>query len=231
METLKSDNIQILTLILTEEQSHKCIQLAKEKGLCDGLINIGRGTVKSTVLNLLGIKDVKKEIISFLIDGDKAKEMMDYFEGGLQLTRPGHGIAYTRSVRKIVGFSEQEAEQKEGITSTILPVSGKDLFQKLNIIVERGMADRVMKIAYQAGVKGGTILHGKSIGAVVDTALFGVEIVPEQELVIILTPNDLVEKVIFELSRSLFSGEQVKGIIFTEPILDIRGLMEVIEQK
>lgn len=58
---LNDGNIQLLTLILSENQSHKCVRLAKEQGIKGGIIIIGRGTVSNTVLNLLGIKNQKKK--------------------------------------------------------------------------------------------------------------------------------------------------------------------------
>lgn len=61
--------------------------------------------------------------------------------------------------------------------------------------------------------------------------MFGVEIEPEKELVIILTPNDLVEQVVHALSEELRLEEPGKGILFVEPILDTRGLFEMNEKK
>lgn len=51
--------LQILTLILSEHQCHKCVHIARENGICGGILTIGRGTVNSGILNLLGIKSQK----------------------------------------------------------------------------------------------------------------------------------------------------------------------------
>ena len=105
------------------------------------------------------------------------------------------------------------------------------MFKKLTVIVDRGMADDVMDIARKAGVRGGTILHGRGAGAEIATNLFGVEIEPEKELVIILMPNDLIDEVIHALSQELQLDEPGKGIMFVEPVLETRGLFETREQK
>lgn len=53
------------------------------------------------------------------------------------------------------------------------------------------------------------------------------EIEPEKELVVILLPDDLVDKVVQALTKDLRLHETGKGILFVEPILDTRGLVEM----
>lgn len=105
------------------------------------------------------------------------------------------------------------------------------MFQKLTVIVDRGMAEDVMDIARRAGVRGGTILHGRGAGAEMATKLFGIEIEPEKELVLILVPSELIKKVIEDLTTELQLDEPGKGILFVEPILETRGLFEMHNKK
>ncbi|WP_252891579.1 P-II family nitrogen regulator [Thermoclostridium stercorarium] len=96
----------------------------------------------------------------------------------------------------------------------------------MTVIVNRGMADSVMEIARKAGVKGGTVIHGRGTGSEFTEKLFGVEIVPEKELVIILMPSDLVSKVADELYRELQLDVPGNGILFVEPVAEVRGLAD-----
>lgn len=228
---LNTANIQLLTLILNENQINKCMHLIKEKHIRGGMTIIGRGTVSSSILNLLGIKSQKKEIVKLLVKTEEAKDIMNYFDQELQLSKPGHGIAYTKQVIAAIGLPGQKPNQKQMPASTAKCVEGKSMFKKLTVIVDRGMADDVMDIARKAGIRGGTILHGRGAGAEIATNLFGVEIEPEKELVIILMPNDLVDKVVHALSQELHLDEPGKGILFVEPIINTRGLFEMSEKK
>ncbi|NLO38271.1 MAG: P-II family nitrogen regulator [Ruminiclostridium sp.] len=230
MEELSISKKKMLTLILSENQSHKCIRLAKEKGLRGGMITIGRGTVKSTVLNLLGIKSQKREVIHFLLKSEQAEEMLEYFNEELQLKVHGHGIAYTSSVLHAIGLPGQDTGKQDAI-NTAQCVEGKSMFKKLTVIVERGLSDDVMDIAREAGVRGGTILHGRGASAEIATTLFGMEIEPEKELIIMLTPGALVDKVVTALSDALNLNEPGKGILFIEPILETRGLLEMNDKE
>jgi len=226
-------DIQLLTLILDESQSHKCVRLIKEKGIQDGMVIIGRGTVSNSILNMLGIKSQKKEIIKLVLPRERAKEILDYLDQELQLSKPGHGIAYTSPILSVVELPDQEMSRGQFVsnTATAQHLEGESMFKKLTVIVDRGKADDVMDIARKAGVRGGTILHGRGAGAKIATNLFGVEIEPEKELVFILMPSDLVDKVVQALCESLHLDEPGKGILFVEPVLDTRGLFELREKK
>ena len=213
---------QILTLILSEHQCNKCVPLAREKGICGGLVTIGRGTVNSSVLNLLGIKSQKREIVSFLLEQDKARELLDCLTEQLQLHKHGHGIAYLTSVLVV----KQGACREQVANDTKQGVEEEGMYKKLTVIVDRGMAEDVMDIARKAGVGGGTIMHGRGVGAEHTTKLFGIEIEPEKELVLILTQSSLIDKVMDALSQELRIEEPGKGLMFVEPVVEVRGLFE-----
>jgi nitrogen regulatory protein PII len=221
---------QVLTLILSESQSHKCTHLIKEKGVFGGMVIIGRGTVNNAVLNMLGIKSGKKEVINLLMKSERAKELLDYLDRELQLEKPGRGIAFTTPVINEIGLSNgEEKGSKETVTNTQQYTEGESMFKKLTVIVDRGLSEDVMDIARKAGVRGGTILHGRGTSSEIATKLFGVEILPEKELVMIPTPNNLVDKVIKALAEGLHLDKPGKGILYVEPILETRGLLEMSE--
>lgn len=212
----------ILTLILSEHQCQRCARIAKEKDIRGGIVVLGKGTVKSTVLNLLGIKSQKKEVVNFLLEKEKAEDMLDCFAKELQLHKPGHGIAFTTPVI----IASQIINNKQVTGNTVPGMEGESMFKKLTVVVDRGMAEDVMDVALKAGVKGGTIVHGRGTGAEFTSKLFGMEIEPEKELVMILMPSDLIDKVVGDLFQELQLHIPGKGILFVEPIVEVRGLFD-----
>lgn len=213
---------QVLTLILSEHQCQKCIRIAKEIGIRGGIVTMGKGTLSSATLKFLGIKSQKREIVSFPLEKEKAKEVLDCFTKELQLHERGHGIAFTTPVL----YSNQVFDQAQATSSTLQCLEDNGMFKKLTVIVDRGMAEDVMDIARKAGVRGGTIMHGRGAGAEFTEKLFGVDIEPEKELVIILVPSDLVDNVVNVLYNELQLDKPGKGILFVEPVLETRGLFE-----
>lgn len=214
--------VQMLTLILSEHQCQKCVRIAKEKDIRGSIITLGKGTVSSAALNLLGIKSQKREVISFPLEIEKAKEVLDCFTKELQLHEPGHGIAFTTPVI----YTNHRFSKKQVNENTVQYMEEECMFKKLTVIVDRGMAEDVMDIARKAGVKGGTIMHGRGTGAEFTEKLFGMEIEPEKELVLILTPSDLIDKVVSALYQELQLDIPGNGILFVEPIAAVRGLFE-----
>ena len=71
----------IMTLILSEQQCQKFVRIAKQKDIRGGIIVIGKGTVKSATLNLLGIKSQKKEVISILLEKEKQRKRWIFHRG------------------------------------------------------------------------------------------------------------------------------------------------------
>lgn len=226
MEDPAAGEYRVLTLILSESQSHKCVRLAKEKGMRGGIVLIGRGTVSSAVLNLLGIKNQKKEVVSYLLKSEQAAAMLDYLDERLHLKKLGHGIAFVTEVTSAAAFPDQEKDEAGIEGNSAGSKGGAGVFKKLTVIVDRGSADDVMDIARRAGVRGGTILHGRGGGAEFAT-LLGVAIEPEKELVIILTPDHLIADVVQALFKGLNLDQPGKGVLFVEPILETRGLYEM----
>jgi hypothetical protein len=70
---------QILSLILSEHHCQKFVRISKVKGISDGIIVLGKGTVKSATLNLLGIKSQKKEVINILLEKEMSKRHAGLF--------------------------------------------------------------------------------------------------------------------------------------------------------
>jgi nitrogen regulatory protein PII len=105
-------------------------------------------------------------------------------------------------------------------------MEGESMFKKLTVVVNRGMAEDVMDIARKSGVNGGTIIHGRGTGSEFTTKFFGMDIEPEKELVMILMPSDLIGKVVNDLFQELQLGIPGNGILFVEPIEEVRGLFD-----
>jgi nitrogen regulatory protein PII len=213
----------LMTLILSEHQCQKFVRIAKMKEIHDGIILLGKGTVKSPTLNLFGIKSQKKEIVNILIEKEKAMEVLDFFTKELQLYAPGHGIIFTMPVT----VASQIIHNKQGTWNRVQGMEEESMFKKLTVVVNRGMANDVMDIARKLGVKGGTILHGRGTGSNFATKLLGMEIEPEKELVIILMPSELIDKVVNHLFQELHMDLPGNGILFVEPVLDVRGLFDM----
>lgn len=215
-----------MTLILNEHQCHKFIHLAKEKKIHGIMVLLGKGTVKNVALHWLGIKSQKRQIVSMIVKKEDALDLLDYFSSELQLNEPGHGIAYMTPIA-----TAKQIINKQGAWDRLHDVEVEYMYKKLTVIVNRGMAEDVMDIARKSGVTGGTIIHGRGTGSEYTEKLFGIEIEPEKELVMILMPGELVEKVVSDIYQELNLENPGNGILFVEPVVEVRGLLKADKHK
>lgn len=220
-------SFRILTLVLNDQQIHKFKLIAKEKDICYGIVLQGSGTINNHVLNLLGIRRQRQTLINIFMEKEKAKEILDYTAEKLKINEFGHGIAYMTSVNRW----EHDADIKTAGFNNVSKAEEESMFKKLTVIVNRGMADDVMDIAREFGARGGTILHGRGTGADSTVKLFGMEIEPEKELIIIILPATIVDKVSNALSNELKLELSGQGVLFVEPVFDVRGIVEVSGEK
>ncbi len=201
-------NYHLLTCIVGESQSHKLHATIKMLDCVAGVSFLGAGTVQSGLAKLLGIKEEPKEIIHLLIRAEDTHHALLLLSSELHLEKKGSGIAYiTRTVGE--GMNEEEA-----------------MYQKITVITERGGAEEVMDHARAAGATGGTILHGRGTGGHIATRLFGFEIEPEKDVLIILSSDQITQKIVQELEEHFHFNEPGSGILFVEPILKVIGLPE-----
>lgn len=226
-EMARENTFLKLKLILNESQCHKLLHIFNDKKITNKVlfVMLGKGTVKSTILNALGIKSQKKEIITILIEKEKANETLDFITEELHLDKPGQGIAYMTNTK-----NAQQSLFKEDVLNASKKMEGNSMYKKLTVIVNRGKAEDVMDIARNSGVMGGTILHGRGSGSDETVRLFGMEIEPEKELILIITSNEIIDKVIANLHEGLQLDVRGNGIMFVEDLVDVRGLFDEHEK-
>lgn len=212
-----NSEFNVMTLIISEHQANHFIDIIKEKSLYDGIVFLAKGTVKNSFLNLIGLKNQKMRLIDVLIESENSKEIMDYTAEKLKLNESNHGIAYLTSRRML--------KDEKGESNASNTIGEKTMFKKITVIVNRGMADDVMDIARESGARGGTILHGKGTGTKNAAKLFGMEVEPEKELVLIIVPTEIEEKVVKNLYDNLEMQNSGNGILFVEDITDVRGIV------
>lgn len=217
-----SSSCRLMTLILSEDQSGKFADIAREKKIRGGIALRGKGTISSQILNMLGLKSQKKIIINIILEKERTTEILNYVAEELGMQEPNQGIAFTTSA----SVPEYKDSNQQETHRSVQYAEEESMFTKLTVIVDRGMAGDVMDVAREAGVTGGTILHGRGTGSAGVAKLFGMEIEPEKELIIMIMPNDLLEKVVDNLLQKLKLDAPGNGILFSEPVCDVRGLYE-----
>lgn len=91
-------------------------------------------------------------------------------------------------------------------------------------IVNKGTTDLVMSAAWKAGSTGGTISVARGTANPKMTQFYGISIQPEKEVVFIVVPTTIKDKVMKAIYDEAGLSSKGQGIIISLPINDAVGL-------
>lgn len=214
-------NYYLLVVIVDFGKATKIIHLAKELGATGGTILLGKGTVKSSILSLLGLNESRKEIILMGIENTLDERIHEELRHRLHLDKPNHGVVFSIPLKKIIGIDLGRHNLKfveEG--------ENEMKYEAIFTIVNRGMSDQVIEAATKAGSTGGTVIHGRGSGTEEITKLFNLEIEPEKDIILILSKVGNTEAIVDSIKHSIDAEQRGKGIIFVLDVSRATGLYQ-----
>ena len=91
-------------------------------------------------------------------------------------------------------------------------------------IVNKDYAEDAMAEARKAGAGGGTILQARGTAREGDAAFFGVKLVPEKEVLVIVAEMDRFRGILEAIRKSPAFAEKGSGIVFTVRAEDVSML-------
>lgn len=218
----EKSNLEVIYVITNYGLGSKVVKTAKKCGVTGGTIFLGRGTVKSRLLEMLGISDIRREVVLMVSDKKTAYNALEKLNKEFHFDKPHNGIAYSISVLDVFGMSSydssaiEEEEESRGVQNT--------MYKAICTIVDRGKAEEVMEAANNAGAKGGTIINARGSGIHETKVLFSMPIEPEKEAVLILAEDELVDKIASAIREKLKIDEPGNGIIFVQDVNKAYGL-------
>ena len=96
-------------------------------------------------------------------------------------------------------------------------------------VVNHGYTDLVMEAARKGGATGGTVLSARGTGNKEVTEFFGVSVTPEKDIVIILVPRAIRDKVLTSVNEDTGMSTKGMGIAFAVPVSDVVGIASPTE--
>jgi nitrogen regulatory protein P-II 1 len=102
----------------------------------------------------------------------------------------------------------------------------KDL-ELITCVVQRGRADKVAKAAIDAGAGGATVLFARGMGLRERLGLLGLAIVPEKEVIMIVSEKANTGKVFAAIVKAAKLEVPGMGIAYVSPITAVAGLVNV----
>ena len=87
------------------------------------------------------------------------------------------------------------------------------MYDAINIIVNKGMAEEMLAAAQNAGAYSGTIVNARGAGQSETSRLFSLDIEPEKELLLIVVERDRTDAVIDAVNAQIDLDAPGNGIM------------------
>lgn len=208
---------KLLISIVPHDSGELIANAAKSAGAGGGTITMGRGTASNGVLQLLGLGDTSKDIV-YIIIKENLKEAV-YNEIIKASEKKSHfGVIFTLNTPDFIraGHLNEKSDGAKGEET----MKNEKNYQMINIIVNKGYAEDAMAAARKAGAGGGTIIGARGTAKEGDAAFFGMKIVPEKEMLMILVPAEKKNDIVSAITELPCFAEAGSGIIFCNEAQD-----------
>lgn len=216
---MNATSLELICCIVNYGYGSKVLHIAKQNRITGGTVMLGTGTVNNKILSFLGISDVSKEIVLMIANKEIGDLALQKIDKEFKFEKPNHGIAFTTSVKAVVGSCSNCKEVN--ITNGGVM---KQMYHSITVIVNKGQAEEVIAAAISAGSKGGTIINGRGSGTHETSKVFFMDIEPEKEIVIILSEIEHTDKIIGVINDKLKIDEPGRGILFVQEVNQAYGL-------
>ena len=211
-------SFSLICCVVNMGEASRVMKAARKHGIKNAIVSLGRGTAKSRVLKLFAIDEVRKEVLTMIIDDELCHQAMKGISDELMLEKPNHGIVFSYSISEFI-------DSKNNVSSDSKADRGdKGMYKIIYAIVDKGKAEEVIEAADLAGSTGGTILNARGAGSHEVQTFFSVPIEPEREEVFIIAKNELKDGIVDSIRKHLKIEEPGNGILFVLDVNEVYGL-------
>ena len=213
------NDYELLCCIVNSGHGSKALKIAKNNGVKGGTICLGRGTVKNKLLEFLDLTDIRKEIVFLIAGSETVQKAAQALHNEMAFHKPNHGIAFRLSLTNFL-VTEHDVFNKDD------KVVNKTLYNAIFTVVDKGKAEDVIEAATKAGARGGTIINARGSGTHETRVLFAMPVEPEKEMVLILSKDDVTERIAESIRTELQIDKPGHGIIFIVGVNETYGLFD-----
>ena len=202
---------KLLVSIVPHDSGELISNAAKSAGAGGGTIAMGRGTASNGVLQLLGLGDTSKDIVYIILEEEKCENVKAAIVQASE-SKKHFGVLFTLNVGSFVkaGSNKSDVISESKGEETM----ADNTYQMINVIVNKGYAEDAMAAARKAGAGGGTIISARGTAKEGDAAFFGMTIVPEKDMLMILVPSDKKDAIVNTITELPCFDQAGSGIIF-----------------
>lgn len=103
-------------------------------------------------------------------------------------------------------------------------MNNNNTYEMILCVVNAGFSDSVMDAAKEAGAGGGTVIHARGTANPEAESFFHITIQPDKDMVMLLVPVEIKDKVLHAIYRTAGLNTPGQGIAFSMPVSKAVGL-------
>lgn len=210
----------LIISIVPHDKGEKLTKAAVNAGCGGGSVMMGRALAKSNFGAILGTGETTKDLIFMVVEGQKKSAIMNAIYESTQNEKTNFGEIFTLDVDSLLKAGAN-SEGEEKMSENENKETSRDM---ITVIVNKGYADDVMFAARKAGATGGTVINARGTAREDDAKFFGVHIVPEKDMLVIVVEHDKKEAVLSAIKEVKCLKEPGMGIAFSSPVTDFELL-------
>ncbi len=201
----------LLVGIVLHDKGEVITKAAVEAGSFGGTVLMGRGLSSSRFAAALGIES-SKDVVYILTDDEKKQTIFNAIVSATQNEKQHFGCLFCVDAGFMIktgtiSGGDSDMEQNRG-------------HELITVIVNRGYADDAMAAARKAGASGGTAINARGTAREDDAKFFGMHIVPEKELLLIVVEKEKKQEVLEAIRTLDCLSEPGSGIAYSSPVSD-----------
>jgi len=193
------------------------VAVAKKAGARGGTVVPCRFSSDNNVLQFFGIGESNKDAVLILVDGNAIGTIFGIIVRVALEDKKLAGFAMVLDISSVMRYVT--INRRMNIVRTgEEKMSRQTSHELISVIVNSGFADDVMAHARKAGAHGGTILNARGTGKEEDVKFFGISIVPEKEILLIVADKSNSEAILNAIREMECFKTPGSGICFSTDV-------------
>ena len=228
------NGLYLMVTIVERKKTKKFDDFYKGAGLVVSIVTAGDGTAADELLDYFGLDGSDKSIMFHFVTAEKWREIKRRLQVEMKIDIPGLGIVFTIPMssiggKKALGYLTDGQNFVKGEESELKDTK----YELIVVIANQGYTEKIMDAARKAQARGGTVIHAKGTGGKEAEKFLGVTLVPEKEMVFIVSRTDRKNDIMKAIMEHAGSGTKAGSIVFSLPVTDTAGmrLMDYIDEE
>ncbi len=211
---------KLLITIVPHGKSEKLTRSAMESGCNGGTVLSGRGLAESNLAAVIGLGESAKDLVMMVVDEKSRKAVMNSIIQAASLEKKNFGVIFSAGVDSFFKPGQSASGEAQVMEKNEEEEKMDSQNEMITVIVNKGYADDVMAAARSAGAGGGTVVNARGTARETDQRFFGMHIVPEKEMLIILVPSDKKDAVMAKIQDLNCLKTPGMGIAWSSAVKD-----------